>query len=215
MGNRAIITDTTRKVGVYLHWNGGRDSVEPFLEYCKRKKYRGFGSDTSYGMARLIQVIGNFFGGTTSLGVTTCCKGYEDNGLYVVKDWDIVGRYIEQFDEETQSYKEVEFPEDEEQNEWDFQEMLESIDLSQPEKERLGIDFLRAKKVPVSSLKVGDTIFTYNWNDELKKVKVIGFGENEPVNGHNVLGLPQIDLCNGGDWTNPNNYIYEKEVYKA
>ena len=33
MGNRAVIT--TRKdlkdIGIYLHWNGGRDSVEGFL----------------------------------------------------------------------------------------------------------------------------------------------------------------------------------------
>ena len=46
MGNRAVIT--TRKAGVnpansdatgvYLHWNGGRDSVEAFLAYCKLKQ---------------------------------------------------------------------------------------------------------------------------------------------------------------------------------
>ena len=44
MGNRAVIT--TKKewqndgIGVYLHWNGGRDSVEAFLTYCKMKGYR-------------------------------------------------------------------------------------------------------------------------------------------------------------------------------
>ena len=42
MGNRAVIT--TRKdlkdIGVYLHWNGGRDSVEGFITYCKIKGYR-------------------------------------------------------------------------------------------------------------------------------------------------------------------------------
>lgn len=31
MGNRAIITNKEKKVAVYLHWNGGRDSVEAFL----------------------------------------------------------------------------------------------------------------------------------------------------------------------------------------
>ena len=30
MGNRAVITDIEKKVGIYLHWNGGRDSVEAF-----------------------------------------------------------------------------------------------------------------------------------------------------------------------------------------
>lgn len=30
MGNRAVITTPDKKMGVYLHWNGGRDSVEPY-----------------------------------------------------------------------------------------------------------------------------------------------------------------------------------------
>lgn len=28
MGNRAVITTSDKKMGIYLHWNGGRDSVE-------------------------------------------------------------------------------------------------------------------------------------------------------------------------------------------
>lgn len=47
MGNRAVITtsksmdvQTSSELGVYLHWNGGRDSVEAFLEYCKRRGFR-------------------------------------------------------------------------------------------------------------------------------------------------------------------------------
>lgn len=72
MGNRAVIT--TREnfnndgVGVYLHWNGGRDSVQAFLTYCKMKGYREPTSD-NYGWARLCQVIGNFFGGGFLLGL--------------------------------------------------------------------------------------------------------------------------------------------------
>ena len=64
MGNRAVIT--TRKdlkdIGVYLHWNGGRDSVEGFLTYCKIKGYRPPEYD-NYGWAYLCMTIGNFFGG--------------------------------------------------------------------------------------------------------------------------------------------------------
>ena len=37
MGNRAVITTKENMynngVAIYLHWNGGRDSVEAFLEY--------------------------------------------------------------------------------------------------------------------------------------------------------------------------------------
>ena len=47
MGNRAVITaslsndpQTSNDIGIYLHWNGGRDSVEAFLEYCKRRGFR-------------------------------------------------------------------------------------------------------------------------------------------------------------------------------
>ena len=37
MGNRAVITTKPEltEVGMYLHWNGGRASVEAFLAYCK------------------------------------------------------------------------------------------------------------------------------------------------------------------------------------
>ena len=31
MGNRAVITTEKKDLGIYLHWNGGRDSVEAFL----------------------------------------------------------------------------------------------------------------------------------------------------------------------------------------
>ena len=94
MGNRAVITTEAKEIGVYLHWNGGRDSVEGFLAVCKKLGHRPPESD-SYGFARLCQVIGNFFGGTTSIGI----DGYKnldtdngDNGVYIIKDWEIVGR---------------------------------------------------------------------------------------------------------------------------
>ena len=40
MGNRAVITTPDKKIGVYLHWNGGRDSVEGFLQTCKKYGFR-------------------------------------------------------------------------------------------------------------------------------------------------------------------------------
>ena len=48
MGNRAVITKDRDLygIGVYLHWNGGRDSVEAFLAYCDLKRYRG--NDSEY-----------------------------------------------------------------------------------------------------------------------------------------------------------------------
>lgn len=139
MGNRAVITtekgDRDSKLGVYLHWNGGRDSVQAFLKYCQLKGFRPPEQDC-YGWARLTQVIANFFGGGSLIGIDICsrldCNNY-DNGVYLIENWQIVGR--EDFDWE-------------EQNEYDLTEMLYQIDALQPTREQLGkekIDELLAK----------------------------------------------------------------------
>lgn len=102
MGNRAVIVwqDGEGKynedsIGVYLHWNGGRDSVEAFLAYCEMCGFFS-PSECDYGIARLAQVVGNFFGGTgLSIGIgpiRTLDVDNGDNGLYVCRGWRIVGR---------------------------------------------------------------------------------------------------------------------------
>lgn len=124
MGNRAVITDRRKKIGVYLHWNGGYDSVSAFLKYCEMKGYRSPDKD-NYGWARLCQVIGNFFGGANSIGIDR----YEnldidngDNGVYIIEDWKIVDRL---------------YYEGAEQNEYDFKDMLLEINKQQPTNEQL------------------------------------------------------------------------------
>lgn len=122
MGNRAVVTFANRdemepfamirggryvrgfvngfsdkKVGVYLHWNGGLDSVSAFCNACRELGFRGPASDC-YGVARFAQLVCNFFGGTSGLcvgvdilGRLDCHNG--DNGVYIVDDhWTIVGR---------------------------------------------------------------------------------------------------------------------------
>lgn len=95
MGNRAVIGFKDQPVGIYLHWNGGEESVRAFLECAKTYGVRDPIRD-SYGVARLVQIIGNFFGGSLSLGIGTlegmdCDNG--DNGLYIVGDgWEIIER---------------------------------------------------------------------------------------------------------------------------
>lgn len=68
MGNTAIIKfedyRRTSQTEVYLHWNGGPESVVAFLDYTKQHVRLG-----DYFIARFVQVIGNFFGGDVSLGV--------------------------------------------------------------------------------------------------------------------------------------------------
>ena len=124
MGNRAVITTRSKDIGVYLHWNGGRDSVEAFLKYCKLKGYRPPELDC-YGWARLCQVICNFFGGELSIGIDKydkLDKDNGDNGVYIIENWNIVDRLF------------ISWPE---QHEYDLIGMLKSINNAQPEKERL------------------------------------------------------------------------------
>lgn len=141
MGNRAVIGWTGRdnelhsdSVGVYLHWNGGRDSVEAFLAYCKACGFRS-PSEDNYGVARFVQVVSNFFGssgGGLSVGVDRIDlldADNGDNGLYVCKGWSIVGR---------EHFK------GEEQNVHDMLSMLEEINLRQPEYMQMSSEQIQA-----------------------------------------------------------------------
>lgn len=133
MGNRAVITASkaldvsgSSDIGVYLHWNGGRDSVEAFLTYCKMQGYRAPDCD-NYGWAYLCTVIGNFFGDGLSVGIDKCynldCDNW-DNGVYIIKGWEIVGRKYFKGSEQESGYSRL--------------SMLVAIDEAQPERVQLG-----------------------------------------------------------------------------
>ena len=95
MGDRAVISNKSKKIGVYLHWYGYREFVESVLAYCDVKKYRSPDVDDEYGWARLCQVAGNTIGGNLSVGVGIFNRmdtDNWDNGTYIIKDWDIVDR---------------------------------------------------------------------------------------------------------------------------
>ena len=77
MGDRAVIANKDKNIGVYLHWDGYREFVESILAYCDVKGYRSPDADYEYGWARLCQVAGNTIGGTLSLGVGVY-QHYED-----------------------------------------------------------------------------------------------------------------------------------------
>lgn len=132
MGNRAVITTckaldpaVSTELGVYLHWNGGRDSVEGFLTYCKMRGFRPPERD-NYGWAYLCTVIGNFFGDGLSLGIDKLCDldcDNWDNGVYIISNWEIVGRKY--------------FKGGEQEN-YNLLEVLYGIDEAQPVKQQLG-----------------------------------------------------------------------------
>jgi len=90
MGNRAVITfdqkPTKNSVGIYVHWNGGPESILSFAEAAEKFGVRD-NEDNEYQVARFIQIIGNFLGGTISLGVgilknLDCDNG--NHGVYII-----------------------------------------------------------------------------------------------------------------------------------
>lgn len=134
MGNRAVITTESKKIGVYVHWNGGRDSIEAFLTYCKLQNFRCPSHDC-YGWARLCQVISNYFTDSDDKeigrsGLSVGIDRYDvldvdngDNGVYVIEDWEIVDRLY--FSGKEQRYHTL-------------VDLLKSIDSFQPVNMQLG-----------------------------------------------------------------------------
>lgn len=70
MGNRAaIVFEGCKGVHVYLHWNGGFESIAAFLKEMERREwYRD-----DYAPARFCQIVGEFFSGMGE-------KKYPDDG---------------------------------------------------------------------------------------------------------------------------------------
>lgn len=147
MGNRAVITTNEKrenKLGIYVHWNGGRDSVAAFLKYAEMRGFR-CPEDDNYGWARLAQVIANFMGKEgLSVGIDVVdrldCNNW-DNGVYLIEKWQIVGR---------------EYAPEYEQTEYDLAEMLVEIDKCQPADQQLGRDAIMEKLKLESPLKTVD-----------------------------------------------------------
>jgi|TARA_B100001094_G_scaffold181414_1_gene175792 hypothetical protein len=119
MGNRAIITIKDKYLAkddwpsIYLHWNGGYDTVKPMLDVARQY---GIDCESHYGIARLAQMFGNYFGGTLSVGIGSY-SGQDlnngDNGVYIIgDDWEIIER---------------EYHDKPEQLTHDYYEMVESI----------------------------------------------------------------------------------------
>ncbi len=203
MGNRAVITTEknfkNNGVGVYVHWNGDWTSVTAFLEYCKKKEY--LSPDISnYGFSRLCQVIGNYFGGVQSIGIDVlenldCDNG--DNGVYLIKDWDIVGRKYQR----REDFKDIERK----------KQMLIDIDSAQPSKERLGQtyrvnvdghldsevfdDLEEAMEYADERCLMNHPIMIYDQDNNLVKIRR-WFDENFDINNND--GLYYMDVISFG-----------------
>lgn len=174
MGNRGRIITENRDLCVYLHWNGGYDSVSAFLKYCELKGYPSPERDF-YGWARLCQVIGNYFGGSSSVGIYLYeGPSTEDNGVYVIRDWKIVDRITSAW-----------FASEQETHPMD--QMLLDIDERQPE--RFGGRFLKAVETPRDEIEIGDTIILYDeLTEEVLEFEVVRRSTHETY-----------------DWSDPNH----------
>lgn len=171
MGNRAVILNKNdmladgkinpNQIGVYLHWNGGRDSVSAFLKYCKLKGYRSPSTDC-YGWACLCNVISNFFGDGMSLGIDIAshldCDNY-DNGVYIIDRWEIVGRLYNRSVE---------------QSNYDVDSFVLELNERMPEQNRMDArvlkELLKAEEIPYQELTVGDVIWTQYLGDWVKLI---------------------------------------------
>ena len=118
MGNRAtvIFTDGKKKIGaaVYLHWNGGAESIYAFLNEMERRHIR---ADQEYETARFIHIVGEFFDQESltglSLGVVNGPKAinekelakvrtdHGDNGFYIINrtgDKPVMRRFVHHYE---------------------------------------------------------------------------------------------------------------------
>lgn len=99
MGNRCLITNKNKKIAIYQHWNGGRDTIEPLLrvaEYEFQKNPYKFGCDE---FKAVLDVSKKVFDGKE-------CD-YErnqniasDNGVYVVEEFKIIERLNNRYSEQ-------------------------------------------------------------------------------------------------------------------
>lgn len=132
MGNRAQIIFEGNNFGVYMHWNGGRDSVGPLLEYCSLMNpyHATLQVETFLQVARNSFNVGEIM--ETPKRITSSTVVLEDNGTYVVnRSWQIIKRV------KREGMKE--------QNSYDHDEMLLHIDQSQPKNLQLGKEYILAK----------------------------------------------------------------------
>lgn len=164
MGNRAVIIEFGKQEGIYLHWNGGRDSVEPMLYYAKHF----LTMEGSYFTSNIKKV--EFI--ATCLGLDPHhsedyakldCDNY-DNGVYVIdKDYKIIERLFKRYEEQTH---------------YNFNEFLLFIDENMPKRFQKGEAFinkyLASEEVEKELIYTKDASEKVILFDDLNKVLQVG-----------------------------------------
>ena len=158
--------------------------------------------------------IGNFFGGSLSVGIDRYRNlgDQGDNGVYVIDGWEIVDRYTTDYDKDWNAIGLRHIDLSAEQSGYDFNEMLHAFDEAMPENLRLG-DFLDADEVPVSDVRLGDKVWMSAYESGPELFEVVGFGADDAPRG--LKGIPFVNRYDhDGDYSwNCNNYLRE-EAYR-
>lgn len=106
MGNRAVIAFgdcASSTKGIYVHWNGGRASIEGFLAAA---------SDLNLRSPEQVRDMIKLWMGNSTVELARCdhldCDNY-DNGVYIVERalerFEIIGRLYQRGDEEFNAVK--------------------------------------------------------------------------------------------------------------
>ncbi len=173
----------------------GRDTIEPLLKYCELQGYRTVSHD-DYGWARIGQVMGDFFGGSTPLGIGPYTTDRQmdpgDNGIYVIDGWRIAEHLRTEYDEGWNAVGMRAFEPAEEHDWHEFGQMLRSLDAVMPEELRLG-GVLDSVEVPLSDVRLGDEVWLYDGvYGKWESSPVVGFGQ---PSGNRIA--VEIDAPNG------------------
>jgi hypothetical protein len=173
MGNRAYIVFDIRYPGdktpakgsdampaVYLHWNGGPESVYAFIKYAKDVCRKG---DAEYIPARFVQIVCNYFGSNLSVGLTATKREdipelakVGDNGVYVIEtnNMHVYARHLEVYDNEA--------------GEGEDKFSLKALSRKEIEDEKIEARAHKnAVELPEALAEVNDAFFRKEWDQEV------------------------------------------------
>lgn len=219
MGNRAVITTEANYkmfkkngsgVGIYVHWEGGLESIRAFANYCRLRGVRNIEQDETYAFARMVQIIGNYFSGNLSVGVGNLSDldVVGNNGIWIInKQWKVCKNIWVGYGENGEDkINRVRYGLTKRQLE-EHNQMIIDIDKHQPEYAQLGEDYLLGDELPALNFEVGDWVYPIaneNWHYYYKahgnvafpfryQIKGVGIDPDEKFNGSRTFGIPYYE----------------------
>lgn len=171
----------------------------------------------------MAQVMGNFFGGSLSVGIDLFknLRDQGDNGVYVIDGWKVAEHIAYDYDSDYNvvGWREVgpsgKLPDAQVKN------MLRSFDAAMPEGLRLG-DFLDSVEVPVGDVKPSDEVWMRTVGEKWEAFPVVGLGQPRfnriavtagTPDGRRDITYPDLPYVamhdHDGDFSwNSNNYVH-------